>query len=278
MLSHNGAVNLASKLFAQAQAAWPDVILNEGESAFHQHLQRHAGTASEPASLLVEDLFLALGCSQGNAAALRAFDRKYLSQIDRFLQASDRQPAFVDELRQLLRDKLLVGKDGAPPKIADYSGRGSLQSWVRTAVVHTARNMHRHRKTDALRESSDAVMGALTAEGNPEVQYLKARYREEFREAFYASIQTLPSEQIEVIRLHYVDGLNIDRIGQRLGVNRATVARWRTAAQQTLFELTRKQLRQHLKISDTEFVSIVQLLRSQLDVGLARFLRGDGGK
>lgn len=275
MLTHNVSVSVSAKLFAQAQAAWPEIVLPGGESAFAQHLQRHAGDTLDPGTLLVEDLFLALACSQGNAAALRAFERKYLSQLERFLPPGDRTPSFVDELRQVLRDKLLVGRDGAPPKIGDYSGRGSLQSWLRIAAVHTSRNMHRSTKSDPLRESSDAVLGALTAGADPEVQYLKARYREEFREAFYASIKSLPEEQLQVIRLHYVDGLNIDRIGERLGVNRSTVARWRSAAQQALFDETRRQLSQRLKISDTEFASIVQLVRSQLDVGLANFLRND---
>lgn len=135
--------------------------------------------------------------------------------------------------------------------------------------------MHRAKKSDPLRESSDALLGALTADANPELQTLKARYREEFREAFYGAIQKLASDQLAVIRLHYVEGLNIDRIGERLGVNRATVARWRTAAQQAIFDQTRRELRRKLQISDSEFKSLLLLVRSQLDVGLSRFLRAD---
>lgn len=41
------------------------------------------------------------------------------------------QPALMNELRHLLRQRLLVPVDGAPPKLASYSGRGPLGQWVR---------------------------------------------------------------------------------------------------------------------------------------------------
>ena len=65
--------------------------------------------------------------------------------IDTALTRLGREPMFVDEVRQVLRTKLLVG-DGAPPKIADYSGRGPLDGWVRAAAVRAAIDLKRREK------------------------------------------------------------------------------------------------------------------------------------
>lgn len=110
-------------------------------------------------------------------AALRAFEKHDLSQVDHSLPPGDRTPDFLDELRQVLRDKLFVGKDGTPPKIVDHSGRGSLHSWVRTAVVHTARSLHRTRRPDEVGAHNEAAVIALSSDENPELSYLKRKYR-----------------------------------------------------------------------------------------------------
>jgi len=259
--------------YARGRAAWPEVALPGGAAAFAQYLLRHHPTGVIPASLHVEDLYLAGACAAGCDAGLLAFERRYLSQVDHFLPPGDRTPTFLDELRQTLRDKLLVGRDGALPKIADYSGRGSLHSWVRTVAVHAARNLHRANKSELLRDPSESAMQALASSENPEFNYLKRKYQKDFKEAFESAFASLPTEQREVLRLHYVEGLNIDNIGLQLQVNRATVARWRNSARQAVLDETRRQLRQRLQLTDSEFVSVARLLRSQIDVSLARLLR-----
>lgn len=66
MLPHNALVSVGPKLYAQAQAAWPEIILAGGEESFLRHLARHSAAVSDPSTLLVEDLWLALACSQGH--------------------------------------------------------------------------------------------------------------------------------------------------------------------------------------------------------------------
>lgn len=266
-----------SELYAHCRAAWPSIAIEGGEAAFVRHIERHVPNGTELATLHAEDLYLACACAQGSEAALQEFERRYMSQIDHFLSAGDRQPAFLDELRQALRDKLFVGWDGKPPRIAEYSGRGSLHSWFRTAAVHTARNLQRGRKLDVLRAPGDAALSALASEQDPELGYLKGRYRNEFKEACQAAFSSLSPEQRDVIRMHYLEGLNIDRIGVRLGVNRATVARWRTAAQRAILDETKRQLRHRLRLSDSEFGSLARLVRSQLEVNLAAVLDPEPG-
>ena len=47
----------------------------------------------------------------------------------------DSSSQFVDEVKQGLRERLLVGP---PPRIAEYSGSGPLGGWLRVVSVRLA--------------------------------------------------------------------------------------------------------------------------------------------
>jgi|GEM_PF-4314550 len=48
---------------------------------------------------------------------------------------------------------------------------------------------------------------------DPEIAYLKQRYRDEFREAFVAALGALDERQRNVLRQHHLDGMTIDQLG-----------------------------------------------------------------
>ena len=81
----------------------PPSFLSFSRYPLTRHLSRHHPTGPTPAALHVEDLYLACACAVGCDAALLAFERRYLSQVDHFLPPGDRTPAFLDELRQSSR-------------------------------------------------------------------------------------------------------------------------------------------------------------------------------
>src|SRR5687767_7886006 len=117
------------------------------------------------------DLALAQACAAGDAAALRRFDDEILRPAVQAVRTIDAAPAFVDEVRQRLRAKLLVG-DGTADGVAQirqYAGRGALRGWVGVAAVRTALMMKRsvQRKREV---SDDDWAGALSlaTTGNPE--------------------------------------------------------------------------------------------------------------
>jgi len=78
-----------------------------------------------------------------------------------------------------------------------------------------------------------------------------------------------------VLRLHLLDGLNIDRIGQLHDVHRATAARWLASAREALAKDTQRILQARLQVSRSEFESLLRLVRSDLDVSLCRILAED---
>jgi RNA polymerase sigma-70 factor (ECF subfamily) len=257
-------------LIAEGRGAWPELALDD--ELFVRHLARHF--ADDPGTLAGargEELFLACACANRVPGAVEAFEREYLSGIAVFVARVDNSAPFLDEIRQLLREKLLV--DGEQPaRIGGYSGRGALESWVRVSAVHTALNQRRRRREE-VHDSGDAAERALAVGPDPEIDYIKDRYKGDFKDAFEAALASLSAKERNLLRLHFVNGLNIDKIGALNHVHRATVARWIAAARQKLLAETRRLMNERLQLSPTEFASLAGLVRSQLDLSIVRVLK-----
>ena len=71
----------------------------------------------------------------------------------------------------------------------------------------------------------------------------------------------------------------VDELGALLGVHRATAARWVAEAREAVFDQTRRVLRERFGVADADLKSLIQLVRSRLDVSIERALatRDDGG-
>jgi RNA polymerase sigma-70 factor (ECF subfamily) len=238
------------------------------------HVERHLAAAEDPddalAGLHVGDLYLACALARGDTAALQRFECEVLPAATPALRRIDASADFAEEVRQKLRLRLLVA-DGGPPKIVDYAGRGPLAAWVRVAAVRTGLNMRATRQVALI--TSDGVAAHLPAQADPQLDYLRAEYAQEFTAALENACRKLTSRQRAVLRFKLVDGLNIDDIGEIYGVHRATVARWVQSAWDEIFAETRRQLREQLKLSTEEFESLVELVRSRLDVSVGQLLR-----
>ena len=252
----------------RARAAWPELDLDEG--GFAAQVERCLAGGGDPGALHAGDLWLAYGCSIGDDHAVAAFDREVLSQVGLLLGRMQPTPLLVDETRQALREKLLVAAPGARPRIAEYAGRGPLAAWVRVAAVRTALDLLR---AGGARSGADVEPDDLAADGSsPELDYVKERYAPQFKAAFQEALRALDSEQRNVLRLHVVEGLNIDEIGALFKVHRSTVARWIAAARQAVLTGARQRLRVQLGLSAGEFDSLAGVVRSQLDLSVAKIL------
>lgn len=206
------------------------------------------------------DLALAAACAQGDPAALRTFETAILSRVPEFIARVRGGPALADEVAQELRAELLTG---APPGIAAYSGRGDLAAWVRVVALRAALRL-----TRATRREVAGDGDALFGKGAPELDYLKLRYRGACEEALRGALRALGSREKLYLRLHYVEGLSLDRMASLYRVHRATIARRLAAHRQKLHDETRARLREAIQVSDSEFESLFGLVHSQLAFSL----------
>jgi RNA polymerase sigma-70 factor, ECF subfamily len=257
-----------ASIVAEAEAAWPS--LGVSPEAFVRHLAARLPKDGDVMTALgdvrASDLYLAFACGARDEAALRAFESRYIARVPELVARLSPSPSFVDELKQQLREKLLVQE-----KLAGYSGRGSLFGWMRAAAFNTALKLKRRPRVE-LASEGDAVVNARAAGADPEVAYLKERYRDEFAGALKAALATLTLKERAVLRLHVVGGLNIDKIGAIHRVHRATVARWLVSSRQQLLAEVQRRLGDRLGLSPAEVDSLAGLVRSQLDGGIVTAL------
>ncbi len=268
-----GVEALLGELYAKGRAAWPGVTLEEAD--FLAHLGARFPETERPRELLerthAAELFLTCACSRADRVALAALERDYLSEVGAVVSRVDPNPAFQDELQQQLRRLLLVAEQG-PPKIAEYSGYGELRNWVRATALRAAlRHAQRERKEAPLEGEALAALAQPSAD--PELAYIQELYRDDFKAAFEAALAGLSSRDRNVLRLHVIDGLNIEQIGGIYRTHRSTIARWIAKTREELLEQTRRKLMEKHGFRTSELESLLTLVRSQLDVSLNRLLR-----
>lgn len=221
------------------------------------------------------ELCLACGCSAGNDEALRLFEARYLSGVGAALAHMRLSPDAVDEVRQRVRQKLLVA-DGDHPKLDAYAGRGRLRGLIQVVAVREAISLLRKDKP----LGSDASLAALPSHDlDPELRYLKAHYRAAFSSAFERAVRALTSRERNFLRLQAHAGLTVEQIATMYGVHRATATRWLTKIREQLLRDTRKGLATDLEISAAELESVMKLIGDNLDISVHRILEtiGDHG-
>lgn len=257
-------------LVARARDEAPGVELDPlafvGHVAERVTFDRHGRVELE--SVHAGALWIAFGCTIGDAAAITAFEASYAPVIGSALRRSF-DPGLCEDAELRLRERLfLVGEDEAP-RLASYSGRGDLRAWLRAAAVRTAIDLMRARRLVPLGavpiEDADAIDPLLAA--------LKQRYRDEFRDAFAEAAGALTDRERTLLRYRYFDDLSIDEIGALYRVNRATAARWLAAIREALFEATRRRLVSRLALADSaEADSILRMIDSELDLSIGSLI------
>jgi RNA polymerase sigma-70 factor (ECF subfamily) len=236
------------------RSAWPELAAHVDAEAFSAW-----GRAREVGEAVrAGDLFLACACAAGAPGALEIFERTILARVGSFVARIDGSAAFADELRQSLRTLLFVG---AAPKIADYAGRGPLEAWIRVVATREALRLKR---SQAAAAEPPSLPG-----GDPELSYIKDRYRGEVAAALGDALASLAPEARAALKLYYLEGLTLEQIAALYGVHASTIWRRIGAAHEQVLE----GLRARLALPAGEADSLVGLVRSRLDVSLSGLLR-----
>jgi RNA polymerase sigma-70 factor (ECF subfamily) len=263
------------ELVLAAHGAHPGVELDA--ERFVRHLGRHRpgqGTIDGwLGSICAADLYLACACAEGVPAAIAALDRRYRGQVGAYLSGMRPARSFVEDVTQAVLERLLVAVDGSPPRIAEYSGRGPLGSWLRVITLRLALDLRR-RRTEAL---GDGEHEAEPAQGedawvDPELDLLKRRYGGDVNAALRAAVGALTPDQRILLRTHFVEGQTLEHLAAAHRVHRATVVRWIAAARQEILAGAKRQLGEKLSLRPAELESLMGVMRSQLDLTLSSAL------
>jgi RNA polymerase sigma-70 factor (ECF subfamily) len=262
---------------ATARAAWPgvevadDVVL----ALVAEHVaagDRDASVSERFSRVVLADLYIGCACAAGSTPALRAFEARYFGALGPVLSRVGADPTLVDEVRQILREKLFVARPGHRPRVLDLVGHGELGGLIRVAAMRTALNLrrstHRLELVDHPSVISGVVLGA-PSEGNEVIQQLG---REQVELAFEEAIAALEVRDRNVLRMHLLHGLSIDEIGRVHGAHRATAARWLERIREQLRAETVRRLRTQLGLPADEVESLIRFVQSRIEVSYARLL------
>ncbi|MBS1123082.1 MAG: putative DNA-binding regulatory protein [Deltaproteobacteria bacterium] len=249
-------------VLAEARARWPEITVDD--AALSQRIAEHV----EPTAALppfAAELVLAGACLHGDEAAVRYFHHEMFARVDRVLARLRLGAADVDDIKQEVRAKLLLGGS----KLGQYQGTGPLAQWVASVAGREALDLLRKRQPVSELEDDDL----FDASDDPELHALKTRHRSDFKAAFQDAVSELEPRDRAILRALVVDDRTVNEIAVVYGIHRVTASRWVSEIRQSLLRGTRARLRESLKIDGASLDSAIRLIDSNLDVSLFRLLQ-----
>lgn len=252
----------------EAAATWPGVSVDKAALVA---AMRAKLAAEDPPALTVSgvaELHLALACARGDAAAIAIFDREYLDVVRAALSTMKLPAATIEDIRSVVRDKLLLADADQPPRVVAYAGHGRLRGLIQVTATRAAIDRIRHEEREAELPADDQ----LAAAGDVELSLIKAQYREAFVAGFTVAVQTLERRDRNLLRLHLLGGVTLEQLAQMYGVHRATVVRWLAAARSALFEATRAHVATSIGAPADELDQMFELVRSRVELSVERLL------
>lgn len=269
--------SLLAHLVQQARLAWPEFpyAMETFITELGERMPVDVELKDHLEGLPAADVYLAYACGHTVVEAVRAFETNLMPVVERALAKLGAQADAVSEVKQLLRERFLVGTKGRPPAAGTFAGYGSLASWVRVSALREYYGLAREGRRWKQIEEGELTehLGAATPGTGPELAFLKEQYRPQFKAALAQAMTCLDARARNVLRHHYLDGLQVDQIGLLYRVHRVTASRWLAGARKAVLSHTRRLLTEELDISAEEFESIVRLINSQLDLSISTHLR-----
>jgi RNA polymerase sigma-70 factor (ECF subfamily) len=175
-------------------------------------------------TLRVEELALARACAAGDNSAWELFLTRYREKLYQSALRIAREDSSARDLADSLYAELYgtTMRDGARiSKLASFTGRGSLEGWLRTVLAQEFVN--RYRRTKRLvsldEESEDGTQFAA-----PEPEPVRSADTR-LGSATDAALAALSSEDRMVLAAYYLDGRTLAEIARMLGVHESTISR-----------------------------------------------------
>jgi RNA polymerase sigma-70 factor (ECF subfamily) len=176
-------------------------------------------------SLRVDELALARACASGINAAWEIF----LTRFREKLYLSALRIAREDSAARELADTLYADLYGTNTregqrvsKLSSYTGRGSLEGWLRTVL--SQEYVNRYRRTKRLvsldEESEEGVQFRA-----PDPEPLPPAADQRLAQATDEALAALSAEDRTILSAYYLDGRTLAEIARMLGVHESTISR-----------------------------------------------------
>jgi len=175
-------------------------------------------------SLKIEELVLARACAAGNERAWEVFMVRYREKLYDIGLHIAREDSAARELSDSLYADLYgtVMRNGERvSKLSSYTGRGSLEGWLRTVMAQEHVNRYRRQKR-MVSLDEETEEGAQFATTDPEpAQAVDARLESVTDEALGA----LAADERFILAAYYLDGRTLAEIARMLSVHESTISR-----------------------------------------------------
>src|SRR5580700_3959333 len=184
----------------------------------------HAEARTFLLTLRVDELALARACAAGHNSAWEVFLTRYREKLYQSALRIAREDSATRDLADSLYAELYgtTTRDGERvSKLASFTGRGSLEGWLRTVLAQEFVN--RYRRTKRLVSlDEEGEDGSQFAAPQPE-PLPSADSRLE--SATDAALAALDGEDRMVLAAYYLDGRTLAEIARMLGVHESTISR-----------------------------------------------------
>jgi RNA polymerase sigma-70 factor, ECF subfamily len=211
-----------SEKFGLTREAFAEILCEIGE--------KHGNSATEHElrtlflSLRLDELVLARACAAGHNSAWEIFLIRFREKLYQSALRIVREESTARELADTLYADLYGTnlRDGQRvSKLASYTGRGSLEGWLRTVLAQEYVNRYRRTKRlVSLDEGSEEGIQFSAPAPDP-VPSADPRLEQATDEA----LAVLPAEDRTVLAAYYLDGRTLAEIARMLGVHESTISR-----------------------------------------------------
>jgi RNA polymerase sigma factor (sigma-70 family) len=230
---------------------------------------KHARVLTEMAN--PADFDLVQSCLEGDETAIERFQTRCGEPAVAFLV---RAGATTEEAREIVQTVLtdcVMTHGTRRPRLATYSGRCALSSWLNTVALNQLlfdrRTKERQSGRDRRYLESDPSVSAYTESSGETVlaireQATEAPLLELMRSALEAAFARLPAEQFVMLQLSQADGLRQHEIAAMFGCAASNVSRTVDRAMRQIQADTITQLRANDPWLELQWDDFLALCRS----------------
>ncbi|MGA2004096.1 MAG: sigma-70 family RNA polymerase sigma factor [Terriglobales bacterium] len=228
--AQSGESGIAADLYTRSGAAAYGLSAEQFALILEEIHRKYAAKASLEqkadfcAALRLEELALARACAAGNERAWEDFITRYRQKMHSMALHITRDGAHAAELADSLFADLygVSSRNGARnSKLVFYTGRGSLEGWLRTVMAQEFINRYRKTKRSVSLEEQTEEGVQFVARAPEPVSTSDQR----LETATDQALAELSAEDRFTLASYYLDGRTLADIARSLGLHESSVSR-----------------------------------------------------